>query len=142
MGHHPRMGADFGAEIHIAVPAATAWELVGDPCGVPRWYPLYLRCTVEDGVRTLERADGAVVVEDLLARNDDAMTYSYAVTAGLPLAEHAASFTVEPDGDGCRVIWRTHAVHEDPSIDMEARLADRQREALEGLRAVLEAGPA
>ncbi|MGB1675717.1 MAG: SRPBCC family protein, partial [Miltoncostaeaceae bacterium] len=40
------MGADFGAEIHIAVPAATAWELVGDPCGVPRWYPLYLRCTV------------------------------------------------------------------------------------------------
>ena len=59
MGHHPRMGADFGAEIHIAVPAATAWELVGDPCGVPRWYPLYLRCTVEDGIRTLERADGA-----------------------------------------------------------------------------------
>ena len=87
-------------------------------------------------------ADGAVVVEDLLARNDDAMTYSYAVTAGLPLAEHTASFTVEPNDDGCRVIWRTHAVHEDPSIDMEARLADRQREALEGLRAVLEAGPA
>ena len=142
MGHHPRMGADFGAEIHIAVPAATAWELVGDPCGVPRWYPLYLRCTVEDGVRTLERADGAVVVEDLLARNDDGMTYSYAVTAGLPLAEHTASFMVEPNGDGCRVIWRTHAVHEDPSIDMEARLADRQREALEGLREVLEAGPA
>lgn len=141
MNHDAPMAADFGAEIHIAVPAATAWELVGDPCGVPRWYPLYLRCTVEDGVRTLERADGAVVVEDLLARDDAAMTYSYAVTAGLPLAEHEASFTVAPDGDGCRVIWRTHAVHEDPSIDMEARLADRQREALDGLRAVLEAGP-
>ncbi len=142
MGHDAPMAADFGAEIHIAVPATTAWEMVGDPCGVPRWYPLYLRCTVEDGVRTLERADGAVVVEDLLARDDDAMTYSYAVTAGLPLAEHEASFTVAPDGDGCRVIWRARAVHEDPSIDMEARLADRQREALEGLRAVLEAGPA
>ncbi|MGB1526985.1 MAG: SRPBCC family protein, partial [Miltoncostaeaceae bacterium] len=98
--------------------------------------------TVEDGVRTLERADGAVVVEDLLTRDDDGMTYSYAVTAGLPLAEHEASFTVAPDGDGSRVIWRTHAVHEDPSIDMEARLAERQREALDGLRAVLEAGPA
>ncbi len=66
------------------------------------------------------------------------MTYSYAVTDGLPLAEHEASFTVVPTDTGCRVVWRTHAVHEDPSIDMEERLVDRQREALEGLRAVLE----
>ncbi len=132
------MGSDFAVEIVLAVPADHAWTLVGDPCGVTRWYPLYLSCTVDGATRTLERADGAVVVEDLLSRDDEAMTYRYAVTAGLPLAEHEASFTVVPTGTGCRVVWRTHAVHEDASINMEERLADRQRDALEGLRAVLE----
>lgn len=132
------MGADFGVEIELAVSPAEAWAVVGDPCGVPKWYPLYERCTLDGNVRTLERADGAVLVEELLTRDDAAMTYSYAVTAGLPLAEHEASFTVAPTDSGCRVVWRTHAVHEDPSIDMAERLVDRQREALDGLRAVLE----
>lgn len=132
------MGADFGAEIDLAVSAADAWALVGDPCGVTKWYPLYTSCTLDGDTRTLARADGAVVVEDLLSRDDEGMTYSYAVTSGLPLSEHHASFTVVPTDGGCRVVWRTHAVHEDPSIDMEERLADRQREALEGMRAVLE----
>ena len=132
------MGADFGAEIQLAVPAEEAWAVIGDPCGVPKWYPLYLRCTLEGNVRTLERADGAVLVEEMLTRDDAAMTYSYRVTDGLPLAEHEASFTVVPTDSGCTVVWRTHAVHEDPSIDMEERLVDRQAEALEGLRALLE----
>lgn len=134
------MGADFGVEIELAVPAAEAWALVGDPCGVPKWYPLYETCTPEGSTRTLARADGAVLVEEILSRDDAGMTYSYAVTAGLPLAEHEASFTVVPTDAGCRVVWRTHAVHEDPSVDMEERLVDRQREALEGMRAVLEGG--
>lgn len=138
MRDHAGMGSDFGVDIEVAVPAERAWALVGDPCGVPRWYPLYETCVLEGTTRTLTRADGATLVEDILTRDDDAMTYSYAVTGGLPLAEHHASFTVVPTGAGCRVEWRTHAVHEDASIDMEERLADRQREALEGLRAVLE----
>jgi hypothetical protein len=132
------MGADFGAEIDIAADAAATWAVVGDPCGVLRWYPMYTRCTVDGDTRTLERADGAVIVEDMLTRDDVGMTYSYAVTAGLPLAEHHASFTVVPTDAGCRVVWRTHAVHEDASIDMEDRLADRQRDALESLRILLE----
>ena len=50
--------------------------------------------------------------------------------------------TVVPTDAGCRVVWSTHAVHEDPSIDMEERLVDRQMEALQGLRDVLEGGAA
>lgn len=142
MRDDPLMGADFGVDIDVAVPAEAAWALVGDPCGVPKWYPLYETCTLEGSTRTLSRADGATLVEELLTRDDAAMTYSYAVTAGLPLAEHHASFTVVPTDSGCRVEWRTHAVHEDASIDMEERLVDRQREALEGLRAVLEGNAA
>ena len=132
------MGSEFEVVLDVQASPAEAWAVVGDPCGVTRWYPLYTSCTLEGNTRTLERADGAVVVEDLLSRDDEDMSYSYAVTAGLPLAEHEASVRVDAEGSGSRITWRTRAVHEDPSIDMEDRLADRQREALEGLRALLD----
>ena len=132
------MGADWEVTLDLEAAPEAAWAVVGDPCGVPKWYPLYTGCRTEGNTRTLERADGAVVVEDILSRDDAGMEYSYAVTAGLPLTEHEASFRVEPRGTGSRVVWRTHAVGDDPSVDMEARLADRQREALEGLRALLD----
>lgn len=43
---------------------------------------------------------------------------------------------------GSRVLWTTDAVTDDPDDDLEARLAPRQREALEGLRRLLEDGAA
>ena len=132
------MGSQWDVTLDVEAEPDAAWAVVGDPCGVTKWYALYTACRTEGNTRTLERADGAVVVEDLLTRDDDAMTSSYTVTAGLPLAEHEASFRVEPHGTGSRIIWRTYAVHEDASVDMEERLADRQREALEGLRALLD----
>lgn len=132
------MGSQWDVTLDVEATPEAAWAVVGDPCGVTRWYSLYTACRTEGNTRTLERADGAVVVEDLLTRDDAAMTYSYTVTAGLPLAEHEASFRVEPRGTGSRIIWRTYAVNEDASVDMEERLADRQREALEGLRALLD----
>ena len=132
------MGSQWDVTLDVEAAPDAAWAVVGDPCGVTKWYALYTSCRTEGNTRTLERADGAVVVEDLLTRDDAAMTYSYTVTAGLPLAEHEASFRVEPRGTGSRIIWRTYAVHEDASVDMEERLADRQREALEGLRALLD----
>ncbi len=132
------MGSDFEVTLDVEASPEQAWAVVGDPCGVSRWYTLYTECRLHGMTRTLSRADGAVIVEDLLTRDDAAMTYSYRVTAGLPLAEHEASFCVEPRGTGSRIIWHTHAVHEDSSIDMEERLVDRQRAALEGLRALLD----
>ncbi len=132
------MGETFAVEVRIEAPAAAVWAVIGDPEAVPRWYPTYVRSTVAGDVRTLERADGVVLEERLLERDDAGMSYAYTVTGGLPLREHRASFTVVPDGDGARVVWRTHAVHRDPGVDMEARLADRQREALAGLKALVE----
>jgi hypothetical protein len=132
------MSADWDVTLDVEAAPEAAWAVVGDPCGVTRWYALYTSCRTEGNTRTLERADGAVVVEDILTRDDAAMHYSYTVTAGLPLAEHEASFSVEARGSGSRIIWHTHAVSDHPSVDMEARLADRQREALEGLRALLD----
>ena len=128
----------FEVDIEVAATPAAVWAVIGDPCGVTRWYPLYTACRVDGDVRTLERADGAVLVEQLLGRDEAAMVYSYSVISGLPLAQHEASFQVAPAPAGARVTWRTYAIHDDPSVDMEERLAERQRSALQGLRALLE----
>lgn len=134
------MGTGFDVSVDVAVTLAEAWAVLGDPCAVPRWYPTYVSCELVDGIRTLRRADGGELVERMLERDDAAYTYAYSVVSGVPLRSHRASFTVVPAEGGCRVVWHTEAEHENPEIDMEARLADRQREALEGLRRLLETG--
>jgi hypothetical protein len=130
----------FSVSVEVAVTPDKAWAVIGDPCAVPRWYPTYVSCVVEGGVRTLRRADGGEMVERLLERDEAGYSYAYSVVSGVPLRSHRASFTVQPSEIGSRIIWHTEAEHEDPEIDMEARLADRQREALQGLKTLLEAG--
>jgi len=132
------MADTFSVSIDVAAPLDEVWAVVGDPCGVTRWYSLYTGCGIEGDIRTLERADGAVIVERLIDRDDARRTYSYSVVSGLPLREHYARFTVAKAPGGSRVIWGTRAVHQDDGVDMEARLADRQREALRGLKRLIE----
>lgn len=132
------MANRFSVSVDVAAPADAVWRVVGDPCGVPRWYSAYRSCTVEEDRRTLVRADGAVLVERLLERDDAARRYSYTVLSGVPLRSHLASFEVQEAGRGSRVVWTTEGEPEDPGADLEQRLAGRQREALEALRELLE----
>jgi carbon monoxide dehydrogenase subunit G len=136
------MANDFTVTIDIAAPPAAVWDVVGDPCGVTLWYPLYESCVVEGETRTLRRADGAELVERLLERDDERRFYSYSVLSGAPLRSHEASFEVLEAAGGSRVAWRTRGEPSDPAADLEQRLADRQRDALGGLKALLEAPPA
>jgi hypothetical protein len=131
----------FSVEVDLAVPPDAAWAVVGDPTAVPRWYPQYVESTLDGDMRTLTRADGVVIHERVLHRDDAGRSYSYSVVDGLPLAHHRAGFEVHerPDG-GSRVRWWTEVEHEDPSVDMEARLHTRQQEALLGLRTYIEGG--
>jgi hypothetical protein len=133
------MSKAFSVSVDVAVPPERAWSVIGDPCGVPTWYHAYVSCEVDGDRRTLRRADGVELTERLLQRDDDRRTYTYSVIAGVPLRQHHARFTVDPAPGGCRIIWETSAEHLDPEVNMEERLAGRQREALEGLKGLLEA---
>jgi hypothetical protein len=134
------MANAFSVSIDVAVPPDAAWAVVGDPTSIPRWYRAYESCTVDGDTRILTRADGAVLEERLLERDDDARVYAYSVLSGVPLRSHRASFEVQPAPGGSRVVWRTEGEPEDPEADLEERLAARQRQALEALRDLLEAG--
>ena len=134
------MANAFSVSIDVAVPPDEAWAVIGDPTAIPRWYRAYETCTVEGDRRVLTRADGAVLEERLLERDDDARFYAYTVLSGVPLRSHWASFTVEPAAGGSRIVWRTEGEPDDPDADLEERIAGRQRQALEALRTLLEAG--
>jgi len=126
--------------IDVAAPAERAWELVGDPTSLPRWYPQYVRCEVEGDVRRVWNVDGAELVERLVERDEARRYYSYEIVSGLPLRSYAGSFEVLDQGSGCRVVWRATGEHQDPEVDLEQRLTGRQTEALGRMKAVIESG--
>lgn len=130
------MANAFSVSIDIAASPAEVWAVIGAD-QVPRWYSQYTASVTHGDIRTLTRADGSQVVERLLARDEERRWYSYSVVSGVPLRSHFASFEVADDGaGGARVIWHTEGEPLEEGQDLETRLADRQRAALEGLRAL------
>ena len=133
------MANEYVIAIDIAARPDAVWEILGDPCGVPRWYRLYVGCEVEGDVRRLSRSDGVELVERLLDRDEARRYYAYEILSGAPLRSHWASFEVQDSGDGgSRVLWHTRAEPVDPAGDVEARLGPRQVEALRVLKGMLE----
>lgn len=132
------MANEYKLTIDVDAPPDVVWSVVGDPTSVPRWFTKYVECTLEGDIRTLRSAEGAVLVERLLERDDGARTYAYTVIAGPPLASHWASFAVTPNGPGSTITWHTRAEFEDASIDAENRLAAGQLAGLQRLKALCE----
>jgi hypothetical protein len=134
------MPDEFEVAVDIAVPPRVAWDVIRDPSAIPRWYPIYVRSHPARDMRILERLDGALIQERFLAKDEAAMTLVTTVLSGLPYAEYGCEWRVTPAGDGCRVTWRTRAVPDDPSIAVDDWLEREHVAALEGLKALLEAG--
>ena len=132
------MANEYTLTIDVDAPPDAAWSVVGDVTAVPTWFTKYVECNVEGDIRTLRSAEGAELVERLLERDDEAMTYAYTVIAGPPLKSHWASFTVTPRAGGSAIVWHTRAEFLDESIDTEDRLAAGQLAGLERLKALCE----
>jgi Polyketide cyclase / dehydrase and lipid transport len=103
-------------EIRIAAAAADVWRVIGDfEAGPERMAPGFVvECRAESGVRVVTFADGVVVHEQFVARDDDELRLVYAVTGGSVRPDHdTASMQVVPTDDGaCRLVW-THDVRPD-----------------------------
>ncbi len=135
------MANAYTLSIDIDATPDVTWSVVGDKTGVPRWFTKYVECTIDGDVRTLRNADGGELVERILEWDDGARRYRYTVIAGPPLASHEAGFQVLARGDGgSTVMWDTSATFLDASIDTETRLGAAQRDGLERLKAICEAG--
>lgn len=96
------------ASIDIPVSADQVWQLIGGFNSLPDWLPFIPQSELSEGgrVRSLQTADGAVVVERLEAFDNAAKTYSYSILqAPFPATDYLATIRVETQGQGARVTW-------------------------------------
>ncbi|QHF51528.1 MULTISPECIES: SRPBCC family protein [unclassified Pseudomonas] len=96
------------ATIDIPASADQVWQLIGGFNTLPDWLPFIPNSELSDGgrVRTLQTADGGVVVERLQAFDNTAKTYSYSIEqAPFPATDYLATIKVEAQGQGARVTW-------------------------------------
>lgn len=96
------------ATIDIPASADQVWQLIGGFNTLPDWLPLITNSELSEGgrVRTLQTADGGVVVERLQTFDNAARTYSYSIEqAPFPASDYLATIKVEAQGQGARVTW-------------------------------------
>ncbi|MGX1085709.1 SRPBCC family protein [Pseudomonas sp. AP3_22 TE3818] len=96
------------AFIDIPASAEQVWQLIGGFNSLPDWLPFIPRSELSDGgrVRSLQTADGAVVIERLQTFDNAGRTYSYSIVqAPFPATDYLATIKVEAQGEGARVSW-------------------------------------
>jgi hypothetical protein len=102
--------AEVSREITVDAKAADVWRAIGPYCEIADWYPGIETCTEENINGALNRrlgtADGAEFLEKQLERNDQTMSYSYAIIEGpLPVLDYRATLSVTESVGKTVVIW-------------------------------------
>ncbi|APV37872.1 hypothetical protein PFAS1_00385 [Pseudomonas frederiksbergensis] len=100
--------ATASAFIDIPATAEQVWQLIGGFNSLPDWLPFIPQSELSEGgrVRSLQTADGAVVVERLEAFDNAGKTYSYSILqAPFPATDYLATIRVDAQGQGARVTW-------------------------------------
>ena len=95
----------------IHAPPAAVWAVIGEFCDIRRWHGQTRACALfhDEGqtVRNLDLRGIGTLVEVQLDRDEEAMTYSYAlVHSPRPVKQHRATLTLTPSKNGTLVVWR------------------------------------
>ena len=91
-------------DVTIAATPDEVWKKVGDFGGVDVFFPGIESFRLEGDDRIIGMF-GMEIRERLLARDEESRVLTYSVVDGVPLESHTATISVEPDGDGSKVIW-------------------------------------
>ena len=97
------------ATIDIPASADQVWQLIGGFNTLPDWLPFIPNSELSDGgrVRTLQTADGGVVVERLQTFDNVGRTYSYTIEQSpFPVSAYLATLQVEALSEtSAKVTW-------------------------------------
>jgi len=96
--------------IDVPVSADQVWKLIGGFNSLPDWLPFIAKSELSEGgrVRSLQTADGLVIVERLEAFDNAMRSYSYSISqAPFPVTDYLATLRVEmlESGQTSRVTW-------------------------------------
>jgi hypothetical protein len=101
--------AEASTSIDVTLPADEVWQLIGGFGSLPDWLPYIPSSELSEGgrVRHLANPDGDAIVERLLAFDNAARSYSYAILqAPFPVKDYVSTLkVVEKGGNACRVEW-------------------------------------
>jgi hypothetical protein len=101
--------AKASASIDIPLPADDVWQLIGGFGSLPDWLPYIPKSELTDGgrIRHLANPDGDAIVERLIAFDDAARSYSYAILkAPFPVTDYQSTLRVaENNSNTSRVEW-------------------------------------
>lgn len=123
-------------EAVIAVDADTAWQVVGQPDQLHRWFPGVTACTVDGDTRTVTLATGLTLDETILTCDPLLRRFQYRIAGGF-FTEHLASLDVIPlDETSCLVTYASDAA---PAA-MAVILGGATGAALAELQRLLESG--
>jgi hypothetical protein len=133
----PALALDVTEKIEVKAAPDKVWAAIGDFCGIASWHPAIAKCEPGEagGVqnRTLTTKDGAVLKEDLKARDDQAMSYTYTIVESpLPVADYVSTIKVTGSGDARIIEWSS-------TFNAKDAPDDKAREVITGIyRAGLE----
>jgi len=125
--------------------ADTLWRVLGDFAGLDQWLPDVQHCEVigngAGAVRKVERADGGIVRERLVRRDDAARLLVYEIIEAPgydPQSGFSGSLCVQPDLSGSRVVWKASYRVSDALPRDKVERGQRRVEAMyaEGLAAL------
>jgi mxaD protein len=102
--------------LEVDASAATVWKMIGDYNHLDVWHPVVVDCTVDNdnnklgATRTLTLADGANIIEELVAHSDNDKTYTYSIKESpLPINHYVSTISVRESSDGkSSVTWSTN----------------------------------
>jgi len=96
------------AQIDLPATPDQVWQLIGGFDSLPDWLPYIPASALSEGgrVRTLANPAGQAIVERLLAFDDAARSYTYAILeAPFPVTGYRSTLRVLSAGAGARVEW-------------------------------------
>jgi hypothetical protein len=102
-------------EISIAATPDEVWDVIGDFAAGPlRMAPGFVvGCCADADLRVVTFADGTVVHERLVSRDDGGRCITYSVVGGSVRPDRdVARMQVVPEDGGCRFVW-THDLRPD-----------------------------
>jgi mxaD protein len=91
-------------EVTVAAAPDEVWKKVGDFGGLAEFFPGIESFRLEGDDRVIGMF-GMEIRERLLARDETNRVITYSVIEGVPIDSHTATISVEPAGDGSKVVW-------------------------------------
>ena len=95
--------------VHIRRPAASVWEIAGDPRRLHEWFPGIVECAVEGDTRTITLRTGMALLERIVTTDDVLRRFQYRITSPL-VQDHQGTIDVIDLGDATSlVVYSTDA---------------------------------